>query len=122
MIEVVIAIAIVASILAYNLSGIRLGISRNWGALLGETLIVFINLFAFLRKRASPTSAWWVLIFALAVHSVAGAVICLYIEDIPLVWFAVAAAAEIVLLLGIADRISWTRNVTTSVSPRSGER
>jgi hypothetical protein len=119
-IEVVLGIAIVGSIVAYSLSGMRIGISRNWGAFLGETLIVFINLFAFVRKRTNTAPAYWVAIVALVVHIVAGTVICLYIEDIPLAWFAIAAIAEIVFLLGIVERISWTRIGGSSGSSGSG--
>jgi hypothetical protein len=120
-IEVVVALAIVGAIVAYSLSGIRLGISRNWGAFLGETLIVFVNLFIFLRKHASPVRAWWASIVALLVHCTAGAVACLYIEDIPLVWFAVAAIVEIVLLLRIVEQVSLATGSHTS-SPSSGVR
>lgn len=120
-IEVVVALAIVGSIVAYNLSGIRVGISRNWGAFLGETLIVFGNLFIFLRKRASPTRAWWAAIIALLIHCAAGSIVCFYLEDIPLVWFAVAAIVEITLLLRIVEQISLATTSPTS-SPSSGAR
>ena len=108
-VEIGIALIIVAALIAYALSPVRLGVSRNWGAFLGETLIVFVNLFVFIRNNARPVLAWWLAIAALVIHIVGGTVICLQIEDIPLLWFGGAAVAEIVFLLGVIERIPKTR-------------
>ena len=105
-IEVLIAIAIVGLVVAYALSPYRLGISRNWGAFAGVTVILFINLFRFARSLPQTAALRWALVACLALHLCLGVAVCYLVEDIPLVWFALGGFAEIVVMLSIIQRLN----------------
>ena len=50
--------------------------------------------------------SWRIVILALAVHVVGGTVICLSIENIPILWFAVVGIAELRVVLWTIARIA----------------
>ena len=104
--EVGLAIALVGAITAYALSPMRIGISRNWVAFVGQALILFGNLFIFVRKNAGSAKSWWVIVLALVVHIVGGTALCLYFQDIPILWFAIVGIAELGLVLRVISAVS----------------
>jgi hypothetical protein len=104
-IEIVFALLIVGAIVAYAMSSVRIPFSRNWGALAGETLILFWNVVAFVRRYCQKTSKWWIVSGAFVAHIAIGAAACTWIEAIPLICFALAGIAEIVLIVSILQRL-----------------
>ena len=103
-----IGLAIVCIILGYSFFPSWPTISRNWIALIAETVIVFSNFVGYVRATPTTRREWYFLTLAFVAHITIGILVCAYVMNIPLVWFFIATVVEIsVLLRGVnmlADR------------------